>query len=368
MRFQFQGREVSWGRRTERRNSDITALAIAQIQAMASMEGSRDTAGREMASGFLSRALAGAQVEGPEFIRSAISPSVLGQIGRDLIQSGASMHVIDVTDEGVVRLFPASSWTFTGTFDPSSWFIEADLAGPSRTTTKRIHYDGVIHCLWGQAPGSPYAGRGPLEWSKLTAKLNAEAERSLGDEASGPVGHLIPVPESASGVDAEGEAVDDPIAGLKRDIRRAKGSAIMLETTADAWGSGRAVAPRKDWIPSRLGPHPPAAWVQARKDAQEAILGACGMSPAVFSAAAPGTAQREGLRRTFLNTVLPIARLVEVELSRKLEAPISLNFDLWAGDLIGRASAFSKLVSGGMEIGEAARISGVLGAAESESN
>ena len=90
------------------------------------------------------------------------------------------------------------------------------------------------------------------------------------------------------------------------------------------------------------------------------------MSPSIFDPSATGTAQREGLRRTFLNLIQPIARLVQLELSVKLEAEIRLDFDQWAGDLIGRASAFSKLVQSGKSLEEAANLTGLLGSVEAE--
>ena len=42
---------------------------------------------------------------------------------------------------------------------------------------------------------------------------------------------------------------------------------------------------------------------------------------------ADGTAQREAVRRWHLNSVLPLARMVEHELSAKLETPVRLKFE-----------------------------------------
>ena len=365
--MKFQGQEVGlpW-RRPERRNADITALALAQLQARASFAGSRETVAREMAAGLISRALAGATVEGPGYVRAAVTPGVLGQIGRDLVTAGASMHVIEVDQDAVVRLFPASSWTFSGDYDPETWIIEADLAGPSRTETKRIHYSGVVHCRWGQSPGSPHSGRGPLEFASLTAKLHGEAERSLGDEASGPIANLISTPQGASGEDADGDPEKDPLTGLTNDIRTARGRSVLVETTTAGWGDGKLGAPKQDWKPTRLGPSPPAAWVEARRDAEAAILSACGCFSALFQPNADGTAQREALRRLHLQTLSPLAKLIQAELSAKLEAPVTLGFDLYGFDLSGRALAFGKLVSGGMAVDAALSLTGLLGAAQAE--
>ena len=365
--MKFQGREVGipW-RRAERRQADVTALALQALQSQASTGGSSATAATEMAAGLLARSLAGAKVSGPGYIRAAVTPGVLAQIGRALILRGESMHMIDVSEAGIVRLFPVASWMFTGSYDQKSWVVDVDLAGPSMTTTRRVGYEGVVHVTWGTNPGSPHAGVSPLKFSAISSKLNSEVERSLADEVSGPIANLLAVPDSASGENADGDPAADPLAALSGDIRNARGRSILVETTSGGWGEGRSAAPRKDFVPSRLGPAPGAALVQLRADAQYAILAACGVSPSIFDPSAPGTAQREGLRRTFLNLVQPIARLVQLELSVKLEAEIRLDFDQWAGDLVGRASAFSKLVQSGKSLDEAANLTGLLGSVEAE--
>ena len=74
-----------------------------------------------------------------------------------------------------------------------------------------------------------------------------------------------------------------------------------------------------------------------------------------------GTAQREAFRRFLHATVQPLARLVERELTEKLDAPITLNFDgLFAADLSGRARAFQSMVGGGMELAKAAALAGLM--------
>ena len=111
---------------------------------------------------------------------------------------------------------------------------------------------------------------------------------------------------------------------------------------------------------SRLGPNPPAALAEIRRDAFENVLSACGYPPALAMGGADGTGQREALRRWHLGTVLPLAGMVEAELSRKLEASIRLRFDNYALDLQARATALSKLVETGMDRTEALSIVGLL--------
>ena len=73
--------------------TDIIGRLI-EAQASGATANASATAAVEAASGALSRALASAVVEGPEWINEAVTPRVLGQIGRDLIRVGESLHVL----------------------------------------------------------------------------------------------------------------------------------------------------------------------------------------------------------------------------------------------------------------------------------
>ena len=59
--------------------------------------------------------------------RDAVTPVVLAQMGRDLIRSGDSMHVIDVDRDGRVTLLPCSSWHFEGDAHPRTWTVQSYL-------------------------------------------------------------------------------------------------------------------------------------------------------------------------------------------------------------------------------------------------
>ena len=99
--------------------------------------------------------------------------------------------------------------------------------------------------------------------------------------------------------------------------------------------------------------------MQLRKGSFEAVLAACGTPPSLF-VDSDGTAQREAVRRWHLGTVLPLARLLEYELTAKLESPVRLRFDAYPLDLAGRAQAFQRLVAGGVAVNEALATSGLL--------
>ena len=91
-----------------------------------------------------------------------------------------------------------------------------------------------------------------------------------------------------------------------------------------------------------------------------AVLAACGTPPAMFVGGADGTAQREALRRWHLNLVLPLARLLEHELTMKLETDVKLKFDSYALDMVSRASVVDKLVRAGVPMTTALSAVGLL--------
>ena len=301
MRWPWQKRE------TRDSGGDFTDAVVRLIEAQAAgtAADASSTAAVEAAAGALSRAFASAQVEGPAHVLDAVTPGFLGQVGRDLVRSGDSMHVIDVDEMGRVSLLPCSSWHFEGNAHPDTWTVRATFYGPSTSTTRNLPFAGVVFCKWGSTPGQPYVGTGPLSWAHTTARLQSETERSLADEAGGPLAHLLAVPQ-----DGGDDSGDDPLTLLKADIRTARGRALLVETVAAAWGEGRASAPQRDWRPERLGPMPPDSMEKIRAGAFNAVLAACGTPPALFDDS-DGTSQRESFRRYLTTVVQPLSRLLE---------------------------------------------------------
>ena len=66
-----------------------------------------------------------------------------------------------------------------------------------------------------------------------------------------------------------------------------------------------------------------------------------------------GTSQREAVRRWHLNLVLPLARMVEHELTAKLETPVELKFDSYALDMVSRPTVVAKLAQAGVPMATA---------------
>ena len=334
-------------------------VRLIEAQAAGTAADASSTAAIEAAAGLLARSLAAAEVEGASWVRDAVSPACLAQVGRDLIRDGDSMHAIRMTGDGAVRLIPCSSWHWEGSHDPTSWTVRATAYGPSTSTTWNLPAAAVVFVRWGSKPGQPYVGTGPASWAHTTARLQSEAERSLADEAAGPLAQLLTYPEGQDVAPDDADDDSDPLAPLRATIAAARGKAMLVESTAGGMGEGRGNAPQRDWDPRRLGPSPPDAMVQLADSAFARMLAACGCSPALFDDS-DGTSKREALRQWHLGTVQPHARLLEAELSAKLETPVRLRFDLYNVDLAGRAQAFQKLVAGGVPVNEALATSGLL--------
>ncbi|MYA29070.1 MAG: hypothetical protein F4Z24_07225 [Nitrospira sp. SB0666_bin_27] len=347
-----------WSKREKRESGGDFSDAVVRLieaQATGTAADASSTAAVEAASGALSRAFMSAMVDAETYAKQAITPVFLSQVGRDLIRHGDSMHVIDVDAMGQVALLPCSSWHFEGNAHPNTWTVRATVYGPSTSMTRHLPFSSVVFVKWGSTPGQPYIGTGPLLWASTTARLQAETERALADETgNAPLAQLIPVPQ-----DGGDGGEDDPLKLLKADLARARGKAMLVETTAAGWGEGKQAAPTSDYKAARLGPQPHPVQATIRKETFGAVLAACGISESLFIDA-DGTAQREALRRWHMNVVMPLAHLLEYELTMKLETDVTLTFDKYPMDMVSRATTFQKYVAGGMPVVEAVKLSGVL--------
>ena len=314
--------------------------ALIEAQAAGTTQQASATAATEAVAGALSRAFADARVEGPADIVAALSPRTLAQVGRDLVRVGESLHVIRMGG-GRLRLAPSSTWYWEGGSDPADWICTATSYGPSGSSTWRVPMGSVVFVTWGSPTARPYHGLGPGTWAADTSRLTANAERSLANEAGGPLAQLLPVPQDGGDGAEDGT---DPLSGLKSDIKDAKGSALLVETTSGGWGEGAVNAPRADWKQQRLGPMPPEAMVKLAETAFARSLAAAGASPALWNDA-DGTSKREALRQWHMGVVRPLARILSAELTEKFGAPVKLKFDGYPLDMVSRAQVFSKLAA-----------------------
>ena len=337
-------------KREKRSSSSYTDAAVQAILSSASggvVAAPTGVGALEVASGVIGRALSSATVSSDSSeIESALNPEVLNTIGRELIRKGECLFEIRVMDGGLkVVLIPASTWTVHGDPDPDSWEYEVTASGPDGTeTTQRIPTAGVIHCRYAIDPARPWRGLGPLQVATLTGRFGAGIEGQLGNESHGAHGCLVGLPK-----DGQSSTLDS----LRDDLGKLKGRTSIVESGSwDRTGGSTA------WQVHRLGFMAPNEAVQAHKEASKMILATCGVPVELFESS-DGTGQREGWRRLLFGTVAPIARMVEIELSRKLDTTVGFVFDeLRASDLSGRARAYKTLVEGKMAPIQAERICG----------
>ena len=180
----------------------------------------------------------------------------------------------------------------------------------------------------------------------------------MSDEAGAPSAQLVPVP--ADGGDG---STDDPLASLKADIAAARGRAVLVETTAGAWGQGKGGAPPRDWQQQRLGFDPPDTMRAVREDVFQHVAHACNLPAVLLESRSEGTAQREALRRWVHLAVEPMGATIAAELAAKLDRPgLTLDFSpLMASDLAGKARAIKGLVEAGLDLPAATAIAGLDG-------
>ena len=342
--------------RHENRESSLTDALVAQIVASSGGAVSARpiaTGALEACAGLVGRAFSAASVEGPPILTAAITAAFLNQVGRELIRRGEAVFNVDVPLDALT-LTEAADWDVQGDYDPQAWTYRLNLSGPSRLTTiGNRPAAGVLHFQYAHEPARPWRGLSPVQAAFLAGRLSAETAKALADESSGPRGSLLPTPKGG----------DDPsIDGLKADIKTLNGAIALVESMKSGWqGASNSREAPADWIARRIGAAPPAGLVNLHEIASREIALACGVPTALLAASPTGTGTREAWRQFLYGTVAPLGKLVAAELSRKLDAPISLTWDdLRASDLAGRARAFQSLVNGGMDLGRAAALAGLM--------
>ena len=309
------------------------------------------TSALESVAGIVGRAFASASVTGPDNIVAALPPSVRNLIGRRLITAGEIAFRIEVHD-GVLSLIPAADFDVWGSPEAASWTYRVHEQGPSeQRVSHRLAAASVVHCRYSFDPARPWKGLGPLDHAALAGRLAAATAGALADEAAGPRGSLLPLPQT--------DGKDASLNLLKTDIAKLNGSVAFVESTSDNWqADGQNKSSRDDWATRRIGADPPASLVQLLDAANRDVFAACGVSPQLF--AKESGAAREAWRQLLFGVIAPLGAIVAEELSLKLDAQISLEWsELRASDIQGRARALQSMVGAGVQIGTARRLAGL---------
>ena len=326
---------------------NYTDALVNQILASAGeLQASAATIALEVGLGAISRAAVMGRI-GTLDGRQAVSGSLIAHVLREMVATGQSLLFMD-----------AGAWRSPSSFEVSSssnngqtgWLYRLSYGRPDGTTTVIKRGRDVIHARYSYDSARPWAGISPLARCPFGSQLSGNLEQRLSEEAATLAGYILPIPNAQTG------SIDK----MKADLAGGKGRVAMMETTAAGWGDGRAAAPAQDWQQKRIGADIPDGNVELFNSVQLLVLGALGVPVEVLSPA-QGQGQREAWRRFLHGTVAPLGTIFTDELSRVLEKPVSINWDaLFASDVQGRARAFQSLVGAGMDITDAAQVSGVL--------
>jgi len=330
-------------RQTEtRRDADYTDSVVSLIQSTATGVQSGDiskVAAFQTAANLYASCFASATVEGER--SDALTPAIMACIAREMATKGDCVFVIRVTN-GKIRLWTCATWDVRGmTPDPTEWQYRCDLHGPDGSRVSTIPAAGIVHCRYSIDPSRPWQGVGPIARASATGKLAAGVEQTLQQETTGASGYFLPIPDDA----------DDVKAAIRTAMQSSKGRTTPLPTTAGGMGD-RMGAPKKDYESTRYGFNPPAHLKDFRLCPD--VLAAMGVPPGLATADGDGTGQRESYRRFVIASIEPMARIIETELSDKLETRITLSFGaLAAADIASRTRSLKQLVEAGLTPEEA---------------
>ena len=332
----------------------LLSLLVANAQGNAAKADVNTSGALELAAGVIGRAFASAQVETPRgSVSDVLTPSTLAHIGRGLIRAGECVFAINV-EGGDLALLPASSWDIAGGVRPESWEYRLSLGAPDGTAETTLPYSGVIHVRYAYAPERAWIGLSPLEIARQAGQLDAEINQALADESGMPRGGILPLPQQT-----EDDDDDDAEPKLETTLGKLRGAIMTVESMATSAAGGYQEAPKKDWVINRVGADFKQPLVALRRDADELILGLCGV-PIEYLKSSDGSALREAYRRMLFGTIQPLGAIVAEELSRKLETDIRFSWDeLRAADRAAGARAYKALKEAQMPEDQALRLSGL---------
>ena len=297
----------------------------------------------EIAAGQWQRGFAVANVSPLNARTLALTPDLLGHVGRYLLKYGQAVFEIQVMG-GAVVLNPAQQWNVYGGPSPDTWEWELTFSGPSYTEMRRLPAPRVLNLTYAVDHSAPWVGVGPLNAAGLTQAAVVNVDTAIAQESATARGYLFTVPDI-------GQATE-----LTGDLRGAKGGLQLVPSVASdtAWGAGIESKPADDWAAKRFGFTPPQPLTDLRAGIESSILAAAGIDPAVLSQS-DGTAKREAFRQFLHLTLNPVAAIVAAQIGRALNLDVSLDFtSLGAADLAARGRYFKQLRDGGMSLEDAA--------------
>ena len=250
---------------------DYTQQALASMyNAVSGAVVTGGVAAVEAVAGRVSRLMEVARVSGGPRAEQALTPTVLGMIGRSLIEWGESLHFLKYRmgpGGAEFYLCPAQhNWTVYGGTDPEAWVVSATLSGAMTVYEATASRAAWLHVIRDADPDSPWLGVSPLQRASVSSQLARMAEDALVAEMRQPTMALIPLPQGGN--------IDT--ATLRNDIQSKAHQVAFPTTTAAGFGAGRSSAPLTDWKPQRLKPMPDASLVALSDSASARVVALLG--------------------------------------------------------------------------------------------
>lgn len=327
----IESRDTSW--------SD----AIAQLQhyrATGSLPSGKNLGSKESAVGLFSRCFMSAKIHAGPMVQKALTPFILSSMVRDLLSEGEAVYQIVVGRGGLRLARVYLSNVYGQDDDETTWTYETHRASPTGTTrVERVPSSDIIHIRYSADPLTPWQGRSPLSRSRDLERGASNLEVRLGDELSQAAGSLLPLPV--------GSLKREALQGLARTVQRLKGGPGVVESPDSGYGSGTRHdrgAGQRGLRKVRLGAEPPGELIDLINLYGILIGQTHGIPAEMARADASSAAGREAWRRFHHSAVVPVARLMEFELSAKLEEPVTIDLSmLGAADIMSRARSYATL-------------------------
>ena len=159
----------------------------------------------------------------------ALSPDVLGLLGRSLALRGEALFVIDVGAGGSLLLSPASWWDVRGRSDSSTWSYRAQVTGPDWSRDLVRPGSGVLHFVIGASASRPWRGCSPL--LSAARSLGGSVEAAVRAELRKVAAQLV-----SGGDDRLGDRIRQA-AGARDDLLWSAGGGGVEVTSSDQWGA-----------------------------------------------------------------------------------------------------------------------------------
>ena len=201
-------------------SGDYTKDAVALAVLNASGQSLRGVpAAVEICAGTWGRGMATAELSVRNSRTAVLTPSTLAYIGRYLLKFGEVVFELGIR-RGQLTLTPAQFWRVDGGADPESWTYELTMQGPNRYEVRTVPAGRVLHLTYATNHSAPWRGVGPLNEAGISQELIIEMEVALAQEAHGPRGQVIPVPDT------------NQAGHLTTDLRNLRGGLSLVPSVA----------------------------------------------------------------------------------------------------------------------------------------